>query len=488
MSFDQNPYAAYDPLARPAPPRRRRTLTPLTFALVVLLLLGAAGAGAFWWTQRGPDHPDEWDARVLEYVEFVEKERGLAFEHPVHVDFLSEADFQEEVTSEESDLAEDELEEIEQVAGVMRAVGLLDSDLDLLDTVNELMAGGVIGLYDPEDERIRMRGTELTPDVRSTLVHELTHALQDQHFDLEEKAEEHEEDEDTSAAAVWGAILEGDADRIETAWAASLPAAERKAVEKAQTAASEAAQEDIADVPPFLVTQLGSSYVFGAGLIALILELDGKDAVDGLFKSPPTSEEGLVDPWTASERQAAWPVDEPDVPEGAEEVDSGTFGAPSLLFMLAERISPRTALVATDGWGGDQYVAYEQDGRTCVRLDYVGDSRRDVTELTSALRTWIARGPKGAASVRAEGDGLRLQACESDARARPGTGGSESALQLVALRTQLAQELLSSDTPKEFSRCYSDVVVREFTVEELTTEETSPGFQRRIERLAPRCL
>lgn len=488
MSSHENPYAAYDPLARPAPPRRRRGVTPMAFGIVVLLLLGAAGAGVFWWTQRGPDHPDEWDPRVLEYVDFVEKERGLDFEHPVYVDFLSEKAFQEEVTSDASDLAEDELAEIEQTAGLMRAIGLLDPGVDLFAAVNDLMAGGVIGLYDPEDERIRMRGTELTPDVRSTLVHELTHALQDQHFDLEEKAEEHEEDDDTSAAAVWSALLEGDADRIENAWAASLPAAERKAVEKAQAAASESALEQIADVPPFLTTLLGSPYALGAGLVGLTLELDGKDAVDGLFESPPTSEEGLVDPWTATERQAAWPVDEPDVPDGTERIEAGTFGAPSLLFMLAERISPRTALVATDGWGGDQYVAYEQDDRTCVRLDYVGDSRRDVVELTSALRTWIARGPRGAASVTTEGDGLRLQACESEARPRPGTGGSETALQLVALRTQLAQELLSSDTPKEFSRCYSDVVVREFTVEELTTEKSSPGFQRRIEKLAPRCL
>lgn len=488
MSFDPNPYAAYDPLAQPAPPRRRRTLTPLSFALVVLLVLGAAGAGAFWWTQRGPDHPDEWDARVRDYVDFVEKERGLEFEHPVYVDFLTEKEFEKEVTSDESDLAEDEIAEIEEVAGVMRAVGLLDPDTNLLDSLNELMAGGVIGLYDPEDERIRMRGTELTPDVRSTLVHELTHALQDQHFDLEEKSEQHEEDDDTSAAAVWSALLEGDADRIETAWAASLPAKERRAVEKAQAAVADSALEDLADVPPFLLTQISSSYAFGAGLISLIGELDGKDAVDGLFTSPPTSEEVLTDPWTASDRQAAWPVDEPDVPDGAEEVDSGTFGAPSLLFMLAERISPRTALVAADGWGGDQYVAYEQDGRTCVRLDYVADSKRDATELTSALRAWIARGPKGSAILTPEGRGLRLQSCESAAKARPGTGGSEAALQMVALRTQLAQELLASDTPKEFSRCYADLVVREFTVGELTAEKSSPAMERRIQRLAPRCL
>ncbi|KRB77194.1 hypothetical protein ASE01_10645 [Nocardioides sp. Root190] len=473
-----------------APPTaRNRRRKPLLLGLAALLLISAGATAGVWWTQRGPDIPDEWDARVQPYVDIVEKQRGLEFEHPVHVDFLSEAAFQREVTSEESELAEDELEEMEDAAGMMRAIGLLGGDVDLLDVMNDLMAGGVIGLYDPEDKRIRMRGTELTPDVRSTLVHELTHALQDQHFDLEEKREQFEEEDDTSASAVWGALLEGDADRVESAWAESLPAAERKAVEKAQKTASDKATKDLAGVPPFLTTLLGSRYVFGTGLIGLTLELDGKDAVNGLFTSPPTSEEGLVDPWiAAADRQAAWPVDQPEVPEGAKKLESGTFGAPSLLFMLAERISPKTALVATDGWGGDHYVAYEQDDRSCVRLDWVGDSRRDVTELTAALRTWVARGPAGSASVTSEGRGLRLQSCEPDAKARPGTGGSEAALQLVALRAQFAQELLRTETPKEFTRCYADNVVGELSIDQLTSEKTSPALQRRLEQLAQRCV
>ena len=45
--------------------------------------------------------------------------------------------------------------------------------------------GGTLAFYDPTDERVRVRGTEMTVGLEVTLVHELTHALQDQHFDLE---------------------------------------------------------------------------------------------------------------------------------------------------------------------------------------------------------------------------------------------------------------------------------------------------------------
>ena len=40
-------------------------------------------------TDDGPGHPDEWDPRVADLAAFVEDERGLDFDHPVYVDFLT---------------------------------------------------------------------------------------------------------------------------------------------------------------------------------------------------------------------------------------------------------------------------------------------------------------------------------------------------------------------------------------------------------------
>ena len=238
------------------PPSRRRRIA---LAVTGALLIGAAVGAGVWWTNRGPDHPDEWDARVLPFVKVVEDERGLGFEHPVYVDFLSEKEFKKEVTSEEADLSAEERKEIEQSEGLMRALGFLAGDVDLLDAANDLMGGGVLGLYSHEDKRIRMRGEKLDLATTSTLVHELTHALQDQHFDLEAKAKRHEKDDDYSAGAAWRAIVEGDANRVEAQWGESLPKAERKKLARQQAKAMERAQSDLKDVPPFLTAyQQGS--------------------------------------------------------------------------------------------------------------------------------------------------------------------------------------------------------------------------------------
>lgn len=332
--------------------------------LVLLLLAGvlfvaAAALGAIWWLDREPDYPDEWDSRVDDLVEFVEDERGLEFEHPVYIDFLSEEKFEKEVTAEESELTDEDKEEIEQATGLMRALGLIDRDIDLFESVNELTGGGIIGLYDYEDKRIRIRGEELTPMVKATLVHELTHVLQDQHFDLLEKSEELDEADDSSASAGWDALVEGDADRIETAYIADLSATEKRELDKDRAKLTEGVTKRLKDVPTFLQTAQSSSYVFGEVLLALATELGGDDAVDDLFEDPPTTEEHLLDPWTLlADEDEAVEVDTPDLKGKEEDFDDGTFGSPSLLFVLAERIDVRRALAAADGWGGDQYVAF----------------------------------------------------------------------------------------------------------------------------------
>ena len=54
-------------------------LTRLGLSFGVLVLLG--GVAFFVGTRDdGPRHPEAWDARVLELVQFAEKERGLTFE------------------------------------------------------------------------------------------------------------------------------------------------------------------------------------------------------------------------------------------------------------------------------------------------------------------------------------------------------------------------------------------------------------------------
>ena len=71
---------------------------------------------------------------------------------------------------------------------------------------------------------------------------------------------------------------------------------------------------------------------------------------------------------------------------------------PLLLYViLSDRIDPFVALTATDGWGGDEVVVYEHDGRTCARGRVAGDTPADADELRTALSAWAASACSAAA-------------------------------------------------------------------------------------------
>ena len=469
--------------------RTQRALIALRLIGVLLLVAvvaAAAVATGLWSLNDDPDEPEvEWDPKVAGLAAFVEDERDLEFDHPVAIDFLSEREFEKEVTSEEEDLSDEEKEEIEQTGGLLRALGLLDHRADLLEVVNDLTGGAVIGLYDDEDKRIRMRGEDLTPATRATLVHELTHALQDQHFDLEGRSEEFDDADDDAVSAVWKAVVEGDARRIESAYVADLSAKERERLYAEEARQTERVEDRLKDVPPFLQTLLSSPYVFGEALLALATEVDSEDAINDLIADPPASEEYLLDPWTLlADDQAPLEVGRPDL-SGEKRIDDGTFGAPSLLFVLAERIGPKQALIAADGWGGDHYVEFERGDSTCIRIDYRGDRPQDVTEMRDALELWIAAGAAGTASVRDLGPALRFESCDPGQQAGGGNGGSRDALGLAVARTSLATQAIAEGGASESqARCIAAGVIHEFTLaefKELNTTRTPD--QQLIERV-----
>jgi hypothetical protein len=188
------------------------------------------------------------------------------------------------------------------------------------------------------------------------------------------------------------------------------------------------------------------------------------------------------------EEQDAVDVAEPELRADEGEFDADTLGSPSLLFVLAERIDVKQALTAADGWGGDQYVAFERGDNVCVRLDYRGDTSRDVDEMRSALRQWIAEGPAGVANVRNHGEGLRFESCDAGRRAVDGNGGSGAALDLATGRTVLATQSLEQGADADQARCLADGVIEEFTSEELTTTG-GPGADQleRIQAVAQGC-
>ncbi len=480
-------------VAAPSPPvsaapvgtvtsRRRATL--IVALAVVVMLVASAGAAAL--VERGheasasrPEHPTAWDPRVADLVAFVEKDRELTFTMPVYVDFLSPEAFEANVGGEVSEISDEDRQELDRAVGLLRAIGLLEGDVDLLDRITQLQSEGTLAFYDPRSERVSVRGTELTEQVRATLVHELTHALQDQHFGLDRL-----ETDDHSRLR---AVAEGDANRTEGHWVDQLAPDARAAHDAGQEAASDGA--DLTGIPEVLLVLFGSPYELGRGLVETLAAVGGHPAVDRALATPPASDEQLLDPYRYLARDTPVAVAEPALHKGEKRLEGNdAFGSLTLFLMLAQRLDVRQALRAVDGWAGDNYVNFERDGRVCTRVALRGDQAAETDELAGALDAWVGTMPPGAASAARRGDGVEFEACDQGAGFKMGEPRFRQAMSYPTARNVVALGFIRQGLPSELGRCMAGGLLEEMEPDVLLSDGALTAAQKRtIEQVAVTC-
>jgi hypothetical protein len=423
----------------------------LALASAVLLIAASAAAIVRAGDDQAIAHPARWDPRVEPLARFVEGERGHKFDHPVDVEFLADAEFREEITVEEDELDDEAREQLASAEGALRALGLLPADADLFEEFNSVAGEATLAFYDFRKKRIRVRGTRLTDETRATLVHELTHALQDQQFDVDR-------DFDTDGESfAFTALVEGDAIRVEQAW-----------VE--ENASDDYQQPDVRDiledVPSIVVVLFGAAHEVGTIFVQALLAADGREGLDGAFREPPTTEEAVLDPFAYlagdNEPVTVRPLDPPG---DRRAVDRGDFGALLWFLTLAARLEPAEALHVIEGWGGDAYVLVEQDDVHCIRVAYVGDTAEDTDRMARALDKWVDGLPD--ASVRREDGRVELDSCEPSAGEQVEVADNAiEALILVLMRAGVGAGFLQGTTPEK-ARCAANAFVARLTLADL---------------------
>ncbi|HWH33842.1 MAG TPA: hypothetical protein VNT56_00800 [Acidimicrobiales bacterium] len=443
-------------LGRGGAPPWPTTLTAI--AVIVVLVAGIVAAVRF-----EPRFPEEWDPRVADLAAFVAGERGLEFHYPVFVDFLDPEEFRRAVTGDEAELTETEVADLEQGAAFLRATGLASGPLDIFDSLNQLAGESTLAYYDPAEERITVRGTHLSVGIEATLVHELTHVLQDQNFDLQ-RLETFTSDGERNA---FRAVVEGDALRVEEEWAAQLGRRDRQTLDHERV--GEAAGVELPEeLPGALLALFSAPYSLGLPFVEAVFAELATDGVDAALRDPPRSEEQLLDPFVYLDGNAPQPVDLPPVGEGETLLEEGDFGALTWFLLLAEHLDPRQALRATDGWGGDSYVAFEHDGRACLRAAFRGDDPAETDQMAAVLAEWTAAVPANDATVSRRDGEVVLESCDPGAGAEgaPG-GGAQDALIYPVSRTYATLTAISGGVGVEHARCLGTEIVLAYSIDEL---------------------
>lgn len=319
----------------------------------------------------------ELDKAIAEIEAFVSKARGLPFKSKVKVTLLDDAAFRARL-NEDNDV---DREELNKTTKVLRALDLIGENVDLEEASKSLLGDAVLGFYDYEKDEMVIRGATLTPGVRQTLAHELVHALQDQHFELDRPELEKRDDE---AELGFTGLVEGDARRIENEYAATLSKADR------DKAAKQTTTNDIdPGIPRVLLESLAFPYIFGPGFAGRVVQEGGQARIDEAFRSPPTTSEHILHPEKFLAGEGPAPVTAP--PADGEVFDRGVIGEFGLVLILSEDVSGAELRRAVNGWGGDRYVAWDAGGRTCLRATMAMDTAKDNDELRASLRKWAAK-------------------------------------------------------------------------------------------------
>lgn len=328
--------------------------------------------------------PVDAPADVEQVESQVEQVRELDFLRPVAVQPVSAEEIAGKLEGAFDDTYPKEFYERRTVA--WQTLGVIPRDVTIRDALLAFQTGQVVGFYNPLDGELVYRADgQLGIVERVTLAHELTHAIDDQHFDL--------------------ARIDGIAARCrDEAFQAALGAVEGSAQFFAVKVLFEFPPVDgdfsgLGDggglpegVPPFIADLLLWPYTAGQAFVTALDSRGGVDEIDGALRAFPTTTEQILHP----ER---YPTDRPtpvDVPDLAGELgaawgdlDAMQVGEAWLQAMLELRLDPAIAEAAAAGWDGGIYRAFTDGDDAVVVAATAWDTTADADAFAQAVREWF---------------------------------------------------------------------------------------------------
>ncbi len=270
----------------------------------------------------------------------------------------------------------------------MKKLGLAPADFQLRPFLIKLLAEQVAGYYDPKTQEFYLADWIDLDGQRPVMAHELTHALQDQHFNLRRFQDWPPHDSDAKLAA--HALVEGDASFLMMQYVTRDPA-RQLAFLKSMMSGGATASEQIEKAPRILREQMLFPYLQGMMWVAQVYKQGGWEAVSAAYKSLPKSTEQVLhgEKYSANELPQKVTVRNLSASLGrgwrmADNDVQGEWGYYILLdeFLQSLDVSKRAAA----GWGGDRYALFlgPRKADVVVALKTVWDTEVDAREFFEA--------------------------------------------------------------------------------------------------------
>ena len=367
------------------------------FTVVLAVVVGFAMAGAIGLGLAQEDRV--WPSDIVPLVEFVEEQRGLDFVRPVAI-----TETEPDPRPRFSDRDEPRPISFQCQFGfrmcpeteAFRLLGVNEFDpaayLDLDDLVERQFNSDDLpqlpsAFYQRGTfPKIVLENTGSLPDgLRDAIiVHELVHALQDQHALLDDV------DRSTHAGRIGLAVIEGDATRIASAYIEQLDPTSRAAAENATREIARAGAEAEAADPVRYYSD--STYSLGQAFSSLLHASEGQAGLDDTLREQTLDSDDVFVDILGETIQATVDASQLiNLPESVEEPD-GRVGAIGWFVTLAPLVGAEQAFDAIIGYDDDAWVIFDNPNvrrtsplRTCIRSDIFFDTPAEAAQFADIV-------------------------------------------------------------------------------------------------------
>jgi hypothetical protein len=424
---------------------------PLVVVTKTVMTTGSGSATADPWAGKPPRTTPETAAekkkradialaRVASIMPKLAKVRELTFDHDIPREYQTTEDFKTFVHAE---IAKEmpKAKAADESAALFH-IGLLTKPGNLAELEEQAFTTQAGAYYDPAKKKfflVMVPDNDIMLDTISA--HELTHGLQDQHFNLQKFMPEDDKSLDDDHQSARRFVAEGDATFTMflyaiTAFADTAITPEMVKKMKTQladfskTSPEEMIKQNAAgfgasmdpeikksidamnDIPMTVLIPMIDSYTQGAGLTAEAYDHGGWAGVNALYTNPPESTEQALHPATKMYPNRDHPkVVTISMPSDKPENKIADVVMGELQWQVYFQLwLPAQRTIASEGWGGDHVIVIKRgDGRLVARIATAWDTEKDATEFAQAyvgsLKTRLPKGSGDPAKGFDRGDG-----------------------------------------------------------------------------------
>jgi hypothetical protein len=323
-------------------------------AAVILLFVSAALAQ--------PSNKDLFD-QIDPTLEELAALTGLKPKAKVERDFITREKLKEFLQTRIDETVKPEEIRIEELT--LKLFGFVPENYNLKEATVSLLTEQAAAFYDYRKKKMFL--LESAPEIsqRFVLIHELAHALADQHFELEKFIQQGKNDDSATARM---AVMEGQAQWLMYELMAKKSGQSLRkdpAMVRMFSSASSAGLSqypELSNAPVYIRESLLFPYTHGLSFQQAVVEKLGDSGFAEVFRRPPSSTRQILHPELYFEKRKAAKVKAPTVP-GANrytEAVEGELGEFDIYILLKQFVGEEIADKLSPEWRAGHYRVLEE--------------------------------------------------------------------------------------------------------------------------------